>query len=36
MALAEADAQGQLQPGDRVVFMGSGGGLAFACCAVRW
>jgi len=36
MALAEADGQGQLQPGDRVVFMGSGGGLAFACCAFRW
>ncbi len=36
MALAEANAQGQLQPGDLVVFMGSGGGLAFACCAVRW
>ena len=36
MALAEADRQGQLRPGDRVVFMGSGGGLAFACCAFRW
>jgi 3-oxoacyl-[acyl-carrier-protein] synthase-3 len=36
MALAEADAQGKLKPGDLVVFMGSGGGLAFACCAFRW
>jgi 3-oxoacyl-[acyl-carrier-protein] synthase III len=36
MALAEADALGKLAPGDLVVFMGSGGGLAFACCAFRW
>ena len=36
MALAEADEQGKLQQGDLVVFMGSGGGLAFACCAFRW
>jgi len=36
MALAEADAAGRLRRGDLVVFMGSGGGLAFACCAVRW
>ncbi len=36
MALAEADAAGKLKPGDLVVFMGSGGGLAFACCAFRW
>lgn len=36
MALAEADARGKLKPGDLVVFMGSGGGLAFACCAFRW
>lgn len=36
MALAEADAAGRLRPGQLVVFMGSGGGLAFACCAVRW
>jgi len=36
MALAEADALGKLRPGDLVVFMGSGGGLAFACCAFRW
>lgn len=36
MCLAEVDAQGQLQPGDFVVFMGSGGGLAFACAAFTW
>lgn len=36
MCLAEADAQGRLEPGDFVVFMGSGGGLAFACSAFTW
>ncbi len=36
MCLAEADAQGRLSPGDLVVFMGSGGGLAFACAAFTW
>jgi 3-oxoacyl-[acyl-carrier-protein] synthase-3 len=36
MCLAEADAQGQMVPGDLVVFMGSGGGLAFACAAFTW
>ncbi|MDX2474972.1 MAG: ketoacyl-ACP synthase III [Candidatus Krumholzibacteria bacterium] len=36
MCLAEADAQGQLKKGDLVVFMGSGGGLAFACAAFTW
>ena len=36
MCLAEADAQGQLNEGDLVVFMGSGGGLAFACAAFTW
>lgn len=36
MALAEADAQGELTRGDLVVFMGSGGGLAFACAAFEW
>jgi len=36
MCLAEADAQGQLNDGDLVVFMGSGGGLAFACAAFTW
>jgi 3-oxoacyl-[acyl-carrier-protein] synthase-3 len=36
MCLAEVDAQGRLSPGDLVVFMGSGGGLAFACAAFTW
>jgi len=36
MVLAEADAAGRVKPGDLVVFMGSGGGLAFACAAFRW
>lgn len=36
MCLAEADAMGQLKSGDLVVFMGSGGGLAFACAAFTW
>ena len=36
MCLAEAEEQGKLKPGDLVVFMGSGGGLAFACSAFAW
>ncbi len=36
MCLAEADEQQQLSPGDLVLFMGSGGGLAFACAAFTW
>jgi len=36
MCLAETDAQGHLASGDLVVFMGSGGGLAFACAAFTW
>lgn len=36
MCLAEADARGDIKPGDLVVFMGSGGGLAFACAAFTW
>jgi 3-oxoacyl-[acyl-carrier-protein] synthase-3 len=36
MALAEVDEQGKLKAGDLVVFMGSGGGLAFACSVFRW
>ncbi len=36
MCLAEADARGDISPGDMVVFMGSGGGLAFACAAFTW
>lgn len=35
MCLAEAWDQGKVKAGDLVVFMGSGGGLAFACCAFR-
>jgi 3-oxoacyl-[acyl-carrier-protein] synthase-3 len=35
MCLAEAWELGKVEPGDLVVFMGSGGGLAFACCAFR-
>jgi len=35
MCLAEAWELGKVKPGDLVVFMGSGGGLAFACCAFR-
>jgi len=36
MCLAEADEGNQLEPGDLVLFMGSGGGLAFACAAFTW
>lgn len=36
MALAEANEMGKLHKGDLVVFMGSGGGLAFACSVFRW
>ncbi|MFC1527998.1 3-oxoacyl-ACP synthase III family protein [Candidatus Neomarinimicrobiota bacterium] len=36
MALAEANALGKLKPGDLVVFMGSGGGLAFATAVFKW
>jgi len=36
MVLAEAVEQNQLQENDLVYFMGSGGGLAFACAAFRW
>ena len=36
MALAEADELGKLHTGDLVVFMGSGGGLAFACSVFEW
>ena len=36
MALAEADEQGKIKPGDLVVFMGSGGGLAFATAVFKW
>jgi 3-oxoacyl-[acyl-carrier-protein] synthase-3 len=33
MALDDAMRKGRIQPGDLAVFMGSGGGLAFACAA---
>ncbi|PID79173.1 3-ketoacyl-ACP synthase [bacterium DOLZORAL124_64_63] len=36
MCLAESDAAGDLRPGDKIMFMGSGGGLAFACAAFTW
>lgn len=36
MALNEAHEQGKLERGDLVVFMGSGGGLAFASSAWTW
>jgi len=36
MALTEAVSLGKLNQNDLVVFMGSGGGLAFACAAFRW
>ncbi|KAA3614581.1 MAG: ketoacyl-ACP synthase III [Calditrichaeota bacterium] len=36
MALAEAEEQGQIEAGDLILFMGSGGGLAFATAAFRW
>jgi 3-oxoacyl-[acyl-carrier-protein] synthase-3 len=36
MALAEAAELGKVQPGNLIVFMGSGGGLAFACSAFKW
>ena len=36
MALAEANALGKLKTGDLIVFMGSGGGLAFATAVFKW
>lgn len=36
MALAEADEQGKIKSGDLIVFMGSGGGLAFATAVFKW
>ncbi len=36
MCMAEADAENQMKSGDLVLFMGSGGGLAFACAAFTW
>lgn len=36
MALAEADTLGKIKQGDLIVFMGSGGGLAFATAVFKW
>jgi 3-oxoacyl-[acyl-carrier-protein] synthase-3 len=36
MALDDAVRAGRLDRGDLIVFMGSGGGLAFACAAFEW
>ena len=36
MALAEAVQLGKVKENDLIVFMGSGGGLAFAAAAFRW
>lgn len=36
MALSDANDNGKLKSNDLVFFMGSGGGLAFACAAFRW
>jgi len=36
MALAEADKMGKLKRDDLIVFMGSGGGLAFACAVFKY
>ncbi len=36
MALNDAYEKGELKKGDLLVFMGSGGGLAFACALFKW
>ena len=36
MCMAEADEKKQMESGDLILFMGSGGGLAFACAAFTW
>lgn len=36
MALDDAVKQGKLQPGEVIVFCGSGGGVAMGCLAFRW
>lgn len=36
MALNDAYEKGELKEGDPIVFMGSGGGLAFACALFKW
>lgn len=36
IALCEALAQGRIQPGQNLVFVGFGGGLSWGACAVKW
>ncbi len=36
MALNDAYEKGKLKQGDKIIFIGSGGGLAFACAAFIW
>lgn len=36
MALNDAFEKGKLNKGDKIIFIGSGGGLAFACSAFTW
>ena len=36
MALNDAYEKGKLKEGDKIIFIGSGGGLAFACAAFIW
>lgn len=36
IALCEAIAAGKVQPGDKLVFVGFGGGLTWAACAIQW
>ncbi len=36
IALCEAIATGRVKPGDNLVFVGFGGGLTWAACAVKW
>jgi 3-oxoacyl-[acyl-carrier-protein] synthase-3 len=36
IALAEAHAEGRLQPGDRVLFTAFGGGLSWGSAVVEW
>jgi len=36
MALNDAFEKGKINKGENIIFMGSGGGLAFACAAFKW
>ncbi|MDP2038538.1 MAG: 3-oxoacyl-[acyl-carrier-protein] synthase III C-terminal domain-containing protein [Ignavibacteria bacterium] len=36
MALDDANRKGKLKEGDLIMFMGSGGGLAFASAIFKW